>query len=120
MNRPIMDSAGFGPAAGVEYQGRPVVTFKMVDEIHDRPPGAARKAFHNHKGKMVEGEDFLRAPYSDWAELLPAAGPKRGGFRGTITFLTPSGYRMLLKSFRDEIAWEKQRQWGGGHSGESF
>ena len=48
----------------VEYQGQRVVTFAMVDEVHGRPEGTARRNFTANKSHLVEGEDFYLIDFS--------------------------------------------------------
>jgi len=94
----------------IEYRNRRVVTFAMMDQVHQRPEGTARKRFHDHRDKLVEGEDYFRLSYQEVASLseIRTAGiqPNSQG----MVVLTQSGYLMLVKSFTDNLAWEVQRQ----------
>ncbi|MCV6588706.1 MAG: ORF6N domain-containing protein [Marinobacterium sp.] len=90
----------------VEYNGQPVLTFAMIDEIHQRPNNTARKRFSENKLRFVEGEDFYLIDFSQ-KSVFRTFGinvPPRG-----LTVLTLTGYLMLVKSFQDDLAWQVQR-----------
>ena len=87
----------------VEYGGQRVVTLAMIDEVHQRPEGTARKRFNDNKVRFVEGEDYF-VRNSDEARELGFTAPNG------LTLLTESGYLMLVKSFTDDLAWQVQRQ----------
>ncbi|MEQ1411513.1 phage antirepressor KilAC domain-containing protein [Acinetobacter indicus] len=91
----------------VEYQGQRVVTFAMLDEVHGRPEGTARRNFTANKSHFVEGEDFYLIDFSKKNEFRTYGIdiPTRG-----LTVLTESGYLMLVKSFTDDLAWKVQKQ----------
>lgn len=80
----------------VEHQGQRVVTLKMIDEVHERPEGTARKRFN-------EGEDYF-VRNSDEARDMGITAPNG------LALLTQTGYLMLVKSFTDDLAWEVQRE----------
>ena len=109
MNTPTISISGtFLPY--IEYQNEPVVTFAMIDAVHQRPEGTARRTFHKNKRHMIEGEDFhpieLSCAYefrTRYADLFPAKA------RAT-NLVTETGYLMLVKSFTDDLAWQVQRQ----------
>lgn len=87
----------------VEHQGQRVVTLAMVDEIHERPEGTARRNFNEHRPRFIETEDFfVRNSYE--ARQVGINAPNG------LTLLTESGYLMLVKSLSDDLAWEVQRQ----------
>lgn len=89
--------------APIETAGQRVVTLAMVDVVHDRAEGTARKRFNDHKARFIEGEDFfVRNP--DEARELGFTAPNG------LILLTESGYLMLVKSFTDDLAWEVQRK----------
>lgn len=91
----------------VEYQGQRVVTFAMIDEVHGRPEGTARKRFNDNKDRLVNNEDFYLVDSSQKSEFRTFGidVPNRG-----LTLLTESGYLMLVKSFTDDLAWKVQKQ----------
>lgn len=92
----------------IEYQGRRMVTFTMVDQLHRRPDGTARKRFNDHRARFAEGEDFVEI---DQPSVLRTLGFERpqGGTAPSVTLLTESGYLMLVKPFSDDLAWRVQR-----------
>lgn len=86
----------------IEYKGQPVITFRMIDELHERPESTARQSFNRHKNKLIENEDFFYVPYEDWSQL-PALYKKCGGHRGQrnpVIFLTQTGYLLLTNIYR--------------------
>ncbi|QBY42622.1 ORF6N domain-containing protein [Arsenophonus nasoniae] len=91
----------------VEYQGKRVVTFAMIDKAHDRPKGTTRVAFNRHREHFVYEEDYLSIPVSLKYQLdtLGISVPNRG-----LTVLTESGYLLIVKSFRDELSWKIQKE----------
>jgi len=42
-----------------EYRGQRVVTFKEIDNVHQRPEGTARVTFNRHKDKFKESQDYF-------------------------------------------------------------
>lgn len=96
-----------------EYNGRRVVTFKDIDLVHGRADGTARYRFRDNKKHFIEGEDyFVVTPQTlenaKMGEIRPS-GIESVNVRGT-TFLTETGYLMLVKSFTDDLAWSVQRE----------
>jgi len=95
----------------IEYRSHPVVTLRMIDELHERPDGTARKSFNRHKDRLVLNEDFFDVPYKEWSQII--AVPERDGGdtgqRNNMIFLTESGYLMIVKPFGDDLAWKIQR-----------
>ena len=106
----------------IEYKGQPVITFRMVDELHDRPEGAARHSFNRHRAQFEEGYHFFDLPFDEWSTLTAVnninGGPDTAvpltdgcpdtGQRNPIKFFTQAGYLMLVKPFNDERAWKVQ------------
>ncbi|MBF0214135.1 MAG: ORF6N domain-containing protein [Magnetococcales bacterium] len=94
----------------IEYRGKRVVTFAMVDQVHQRPEGTARKRFNDNKERFIAEEDFFHLSFHDVASLseFRTAGlqPNSQG----LVVLTQSGYLMLVKSFTDDLAWQVQRE----------
>ncbi len=105
----------------VEVHGVRVVTLAMVDSVHQRPEGTARRSFNENRARFVETEDYLqmtpaqlREHFVRSASEIPANKlvPIQG--RG-VTLLTESGYLMLVKSFTDDLAWKVQRDLVNGY-----
>lgn len=96
-----------------EYNGQRVVTFKDIDAVHGRTEGTARKRFADNKSRFIEGVDyFVVTPKS--LENTGMSEKRTSGIedvnaRGT-TFVTETGYLMLVKSFTDDLAWAVQRE----------
>lgn len=87
-----------------EFEGKRVVTFKDVDDLHQRPAGSARKRFNDNKHRFIQGEDyFVRNPDEAKTEFDVIAP-------NGLVLLSETGYLMLVKSFTDDLAWEVQRQ----------
>ncbi|MBF0160029.1 MAG: ORF6N domain-containing protein [Magnetococcales bacterium] len=94
----------------LEYFGKRVVTFAMIDQVHQRPEGTAGRNFRENKNKLIEGEDYFRLTYQDIGQLDEF---RRAGIKPNsqgLTVLTQSGYLMLVKSFTDDLAWQVQRE----------
>lgn len=97
----------------VEVQGVRVVTLAMVDRVHQRPDGTARRAFNEHRARFTDTDDFLELTADEirtqsLGHVFPPRTPK-----GIV--LTESGYLMLVKSFTDDLAWKVQRDLVNGY-----
>ncbi len=95
----------------IQYRNQPVVTLRMIDELHERPEGTARKSFNRNKAQLVENEDYFNVPYEEWSEILVVhlKDDQKGGHRNPMIFLTEAGYLMVVKPFGDDLAWKVQR-----------
>ncbi|MFT8367547.1 MAG: ORF6N domain-containing protein [Acetobacter papayae] len=93
----------------VEYAGQRVITFKMVDELHGRAEGTARKRFNDNRSRLTEGEDYWEISHPSEIRTL---GLQRldGSTPQKVIILTESGYLMLVKSFTDDLAWQVQKE----------
>lgn len=94
------------PVGIVSYKGEPVVTFAMVDKVHQRPEGTAGRTFRENRGRFVEGEDFIEVTSDEirrqsLGTVFPARTPK-----GVL--ITRRGYLKLVKPLTDDRAWEVQ------------
>lgn len=87
----------------VEHLGERVITLAMVDEVHKRAKGTARKRFNDHKHRLIEGTDYF-VRNSDEARDMGFIAPSG------LTLLAESGYLMLVKSLSDDLAWSVQRE----------
>lgn len=92
-----------------EFNGQRVVTFKDIDNVHERPDGTARKRFNDNKKRFVEGEDFYILSQPSEMRTLGLERPQ-GGFPEKVILITESGYLMLVKSFTDDLAWSVQKE----------
>ena len=89
-----------------EYQNRRVVTFRDIDELHQRPEGTAKRNFAENREKFIDGTDYFRLTF---AEINSTNFVQLSSPNG-LTILTESGYLMLVKSFTDDLAWIVQRE----------
>ena len=96
-----------------EWNGQRVVSFKDIDLVHERPDGTARKAFNRNRKHLVKNEDyFIIKPQTLENAYLGTKCPigiSSVAPRGT-TFVTESGYLMIVKVFEDDLAWKVQKQ----------
>jgi hypothetical protein len=44
----------------LEWNGEPVVTFTLIDQVHGRPEGTANRAFNYQKDRFTEKEHYFR------------------------------------------------------------
>ena len=92
----------------LEHAGHRVVTLGMIDTVHGRPSGTARKRFNDNKARFVEGEDYWKITASEFRTRFPSLLPDRAS--GEVILAGEAGYLMLVKSFTDDLAWKVQRQ----------
>lgn len=95
------------PIEKKEYNGQPVVTFRDIDAIHQKPEGSARKNFNNNKRHFVEGVDFYTVQGGVKNLPIPL-------YEGQKVF-TQTGYLMIVKSFTDDLSWAIQRELVNGY-----
>lgn len=93
----------------IERNGQRVVTLAMMDAVHQRPEGTARRTFNTHRERLIEGEDFITLEQANEIRTVGLARAD-GSTPASVTLLTESGYSMLVKSFTDDLAWEVQRK----------
>ncbi len=94
----------------VLYKDQPVLTFKMMDQVHERPDGTASRNFRNNRDRFIENEDFFKMPYDEHKDLMGRnTSDQNDQIRTSMIFLTGIGYMMLVKSFTDDRAWSVQR-----------
>jgi len=96
----------------VEFNGQRVVTLAMIDLVHERPEGTAKRNFYGNRSRFVEGKHYFLVPRSraDEFRTLGLEVPNRG-----LTVLTERGYLLLVKSFTDDLAWQVQDQLVDGY-----
>ncbi len=95
--------------APVEFNGQRVVTLAMIDRVHQRPEGTARKRFNDNKERFIRDEDFFVVAQPSEIRTIGLARAD-GSTPASLTLLTASGYLMLAKSFTDDPAWKVQRE----------
>ena len=93
-----------------ELDGQRVVTFKEVDEVHDRPNGTAKRNFNENKHRFIEGEDYFEITRKEFGTNFVPNESLKGNPKLLTTLLTETGYLMLVKSFTDDLAWKVQRE----------
>lgn len=92
-----------------EYNGQRVVTFKDIDTVHNRPSGTAKRNFARNKKHFIEREDFFTVTKNDvGTKFVPTYGFNEKASSGIL--LTETGYLMLVKSLKDDLSWQVQRQ----------
>jgi hypothetical protein len=87
----------------VEHNGQRVMSLAMIDQVHQRPDGTARRTFNTNKERLIDGEDYFVRNTSEAREVGITAP-------NGLVLLTETGYSMLVKSFTDDLAWDVQRQ----------
>ena len=95
-------------ASPISYQGVRVIMLRMMDEAHARPEGTAGRNFRENKHRLVEGEDYFIVPRSELPTNFVGKSAE-GNPNIEVVLLTESGYLLLVKSFRDDRAWQVQR-----------
>lgn len=92
-----------------EYNGQRVVTFKDIDTVHQRPKGTAKRNFNRNQKHFIPGEDYFRITREDvGTKFVRTYGFSDNAPDGFL--FTENGYLMLVKSFKDDLAWDVQRK----------
>lgn len=86
------------------WNGQRVVTFKDIDEVHQRVSGTASRNFRKNKKFFIDGVDYIRRNSSEAKQEYNITAPNG------LTLLTESGYLMITKSFTDDLSWDVQRK----------
>ncbi len=94
----------------IEYKGYRVITLSMMDRLHHRPEGTARRNFNENKDKFEEGKHFFHIDYQELRSLNEFRTAGITANSQGIIVITERGYLMLVKSFNDDFAWEVQDQ----------
>ncbi|EES50987.1 ORF6N domain-containing protein [Clostridium botulinum] len=96
-----------------EFRNQRIVTLKDIDTLHQRPEGTARRNFNENKKHFIVDEDYFKISASEIRthKIMDISNM----VREDVTFLTESGYLMLVKSFTDDLAWTIQRQLVNGY-----
>jgi hypothetical protein len=90
----------------IEHQGERVVTLTMVDQVHRRPDGTARRNLNANRERFIEGKHFFKICASDFRTHKPDAISNKS--HEDVLLLTQRGYLLLVKSFTDELSWQVQ------------
>ncbi len=87
-----------------EWQGERVVTFKDIDEVHQRPAGTARNRFSANRNRFILGTDCFVCQTYEARKAFGITAPNG------LVILTESGYLMLVKTLTDDLSWQVQRE----------
>lgn len=90
----------------IEHQGQRVVTLAMVDQVHQRPEGTARKRLNDNRERFIEGKHLYKICASEFRTRFPGVISERA--TEDVTLLTQRGYLLLVKSFTDDLSWQVQ------------
>lgn len=105
------------------WNNQRVVTFKDIDEAHQRPCGTAKRNFNKNRKYFIENEDFYKITLDEFRMFESQGDDFRTleniraediGKTGLMLF-TETGYLMLVKSFRDDLSWSVQRRLVNGY-----
>ena len=96
------------PIEQIIYKKQPVITLRMMDELHERKEGTAKRNFYQNNDKLIEGKHFFSVPYDEWSKISEVRNSYCSKNHNQMTFLTLKGYLLLVKSFTDELAWQIQ------------
>lgn len=88
------------------YKGTPVVTFAMVDEVHQRPSGTAKRNFDENRVRFLEADDFIEVGSDEIRTNLPEGVFSKFAPKGYLR--TKLGYLKLTKPMNDDRAWQVQ------------
>jgi hypothetical protein len=91
----------------LQYQNRRVVTMAMIDQVHQRPEGTARRNFNANRHRFVIGRDYFVLEQPDEIRTVGLARSD-GSTPVSVTLMTEYGYLLLVKSFNDDLAWNVQ------------
>jgi len=91
----------------LEYKNQPVVTMGMVDDLHQRVKGTARRTFNKNRERFIEGVDYFCVPRDEFLELggRITSATSGGGHHGDGILFTESGYYLLTKPMKDDLSW---------------
>lgn len=93
------------------YNGQAVLTFAMIDKVHNRVDGTAKRNFASNRQRFIDSEDYFYVTDPKGLDEFRTSHPGILKDATTaITLITESGYLMLVKSFTDDLSWQIQRQ----------
>lgn len=94
----------------VIYRDQPVVTFAMIDQVHQRPEGTARKRFSDNRERFTDGQHYYLVDSKGLSVLRTEFPGVFGANAPQAMLITERGYLKLVKTFSDDLAWEVQDQ----------
>jgi len=89
-----------------EIQGKRVVSYKQIAELHQVPEANLRNNFKNNRRHFIEDIDYCQQKETN---------PDCKNFIHSKTYFTESGYLMLVKSLTDDLSWDIQRKLVNGY-----
>lgn len=109
----ITTSASPMPLTPIEYKRHRVITLAMIDSVHQRAEGTAKRNFSTNRDRLIDGTDFFTIGADEFRTRL---NPGHSKFANEdVALLTESGYLLLVKSFTDDLAWRVQRELVNGY-----
>lgn len=90
-----------------EFRNKRVLTLRDIDALHKRPYNTAARNFSTNRDRFVKNEDYFIATVT--GDLFRQKYGLSPNAKNTVTFITETGYLMLVKTFTDELAWKVQR-----------
>lgn len=86
----------------IEYRGQSVVTYAIIDRVHGRVDGTAKRTVSENRERFIPGEDLIiiTADQRDEFRTFGIEVPNRG-----MTLVTRRGYLKITKSLNDDKAW---------------
>ena len=93
--------------AVMEYQKKRVVTFAMVDDLHQRAEGTSARNFRENKKRFEEDKDFYSLK-GDELKKFVATNFVGSKINREIVLLTERGYLKIVKSMKDDLSWKIQ------------
>jgi len=88
----------------ITYRDQHVVTFAMIDRLHGRVDGTAKRNFDENRVRFLSQEDFVELSSDEIRTDLPTGVFSKFAPRGFL--LTRRGYLKIVKSLNDDKAWE--------------
>lgn len=85
--------------APLEWNGKRVITFAMVDQIHKRKPGTARYNFNYQRERFLPDRHVF-VVNSNEAKSLGITAPSG------LVLLTEYGYLLLATTFQDDLSYQ--------------
>ena len=104
---PLLDKIKDHP---IVYRNEKVVTFAMVDELHQRPKGTSKRNFGKNRHRFSEGKHFWELQARDEFRPELVASGYIGSSASKAYLITERGYLNLIKSFTDDLSWQIQEQ----------
>ena len=101
------------------YNNQRVVTFAMIDQVHQRPTGTAGRNFRENRKHFIEGDDFYTLDSNSLDVFRRDYLGVFGDSAQHSIVLTQMGYLMVVKSLKDDLAWQVQRQLVTGYFAQS-